>query len=349
MEVARTETVPKAIHAGIWQRIWRLKKGCKVKVYHGYGDEDGILLLGSVLAQWPNEQTHFRRSFWKNAVNLLRFFMVKAHANQKVSLSFNETYIEATTDANGFFKFQCDINSKLPAGWHNIEVMVADGAFEGIKGEGKLYHPHTNRFGIVSDIDDTFLVSHSSKILRRVLVLFTKNARTRKPFEGVVKHYQALAQLNTHPHAPNPFFYVSSSEWNLYDYIKEFCRFHQLPEGVFLLSSIKQVGTLLKTGQGKHSDKYDRIVLVLNQYPHTNFVLLGDDSQQDPFIYIKVVETFPGRVLAVYLRRRVEKHSTAVEKVIARLDALQVPSCYFYHSSEALEHSRSLGLTDPMA
>ena len=52
----------------------------------------------------------------------------------------------------------------------------------------------------------------------------------------MVKHYQALAHAGTVPHEPNPFFYVSSSEWNLYDYIREFAKKNEMPKGIYLVT-----------------------------------------------------------------------------------------------------------------
>ena len=41
----------------------------------------------------------------------------------------------------------------------------------------------------------------------------------------MVKHYNMLASANTQKDVPNPFFYVSSSEWNLYYYLTEIFSF----------------------------------------------------------------------------------------------------------------------------
>ena len=74
-------------------------------------------------------------------------------------------------------------------------------------------------------------------------------------FEGVVKHYQALAYAGSEVDEPNPFFFVSSSEWNLYNFIVEFSRNNQLPDGVFLLSQLKNFSQVFKTGSNKSVSK----------------------------------------------------------------------------------------------
>lgn len=329
----------------LWQRLWRLKRQCLIKVYHGYGDDDQMMIFGHVLLQYPREQQHFRKAAWRNTVNLLRLFMIKPYPNAQLQLHFQNTTVNATSDANGFFRCEWQKDRPLDPGWHEVTVTITSGYAKGTVGVGKLYHPPRTRFGVVSDIDDTFLISHSARMHKRLFVLLTRNPRTRKPFEGVVLHYRALALAHTRPDAPNPFFYVSSSEWNLYEYIKEFCRHHEMPEGIFLLSTIKKLSSFWKTGQGRHKDKYFRIARIMKTYEHLPFVLLGDDSQEDPQIYAQLVKDFPKQVLCVYIRHRNEHNKEEAGQAIAYIKTQGVDACYFVHSEQAMAHSQQIGLT----
>ena len=143
---------------------------------------------------------------------------------------------------------------------------------------------------------------------------------------------------------PTHFFYVSSSEWNLYDYILEFSKKNEMPRGVYLLGQIKRFKEILKTGQNKHSTKFMRIARILTAYHHQTFVLLGDDSQMDPEIYLSVIEHFPGVVKGVYLRHVHKKNKEKVQVIIDKINAAGVPCCHFVHSHDAIEHSRKIGL-----
>ena len=87
-----------------------------------------------------------------------------------------------------------------------------------------------------------------------------------------------------------------------------------------------------------------RISRILQAYPEQQFILLGDDSQQDPFIYASVTEQFSLQIRAVYLRNVFYKNTNAVNAAIARIRQAGVPVCHFQHSKEALEHSSSAGL-----
>ncbi len=177
-------------------------------------------------------------------------------------------------------------------------------------------------------------------------MLLTEIAHSRKPFEGVVKHYQLLSRAGAAHAESNPFFFVSSSEWNLYDYIREFAIKQQLPQGVYLLNQLKLFSQLWKTGQNNHSTKFMRIVRILEAYPEQRFILLGDDTQEDPTIYASIVSHFPGKILAVYLRKVRKKTKPTVLPAIKKMKEAGVICCYFAHSSEAISHSVSIGLVE---
>jgi phosphatidate phosphatase APP1 len=159
-----------------------------------------------------------------------------------------------------------------------------------------------------------------------------------------VHHYQLLSRAGATEQIPNPFFYVSSSEWNLYDYIREFCRKNEMPQGVLLLSQLKRFKDFWKTGQGKHVTKYVRIARIIESFPNQKYILLGDDSQQDPEIYASIVRDFPAKIFAVYLRKIKNINEPATTKFVEQMKLTGVFCCYFSHSAEAIEHSRTIGL-----
>jgi phosphatidate phosphatase APP1 len=271
--------------------------------------------------------------------------MVKPYAGLKVQLTWQGKTHTTETDKEGFFKLEWPHENNSLQGWQEVTIHALDAQDDIVaEGKGAVYLPYKTQYGFISDIDDTFLVSHSSNLRKRLFVLFTRNARSRKPFEGSVKHYQLLAAGNTHPDTPNPFFYVSSSEWNLYDYILEFTTVNGLPRGVFLLNVLKRFSQIFKTGQNNHQTKFTRIVRILEAYPEQRFVLLGDSSQQDPYIYASLVEHFPQQIFAVYIRDVYERSKLKVKEVLQKIEGAGVPCCFFQHSSEAIEHSKKIGL-----
>jgi phosphatidate phosphatase APP1 len=332
------------IRRNIYQRLG-LTRETVIKVYHGYGHAEQLLLYGHVFRQSPLPRKRYRQSILNNSWALLRLFLVKPYPNARLRTRWDGQELYSDADASGFFKFEWKDIPPLEQGWNELTVELLDRENRVIStGRGSIYIPHSTQYGFISDVDDTFLISHSANMRKRLFVLFTQNARSRRPFEGVVRHYQLLAQGNTTPEAPNPFFYVSSSEWNLYDYLLEFTRVQELPRGVFLLNVLKRAGELLKTGQNNHQGKFARIVRIIEGFPKQRFVLLGDSSQHDPYIYESLVKHFPGRIHAVYIRDVFKKNHEAVQAVLNNIETLGVPVCFFEHSEAAILHSMKIGL-----
>ena len=329
-------------------QIFRLCGQPVVKVYHGYGSADKIVVFGHVFSLSPLPRKKYRKNFWTNAFAMLRSFMVVPVKGASVVLHWQGKICKATTARDGFFRMECAITSPMPPGLHKVKVnyVKTNKAKPNIvaEGTGWVVIPHQSQLAFISDIDDTFLVSHSSNLRKKLYVLLTKNAHSRRPFDGVVSHYQLLSKAHMMADGANPFFYVSSSEWNLYDFIKEFCRTNHLPEGVFLLSQLKRFGEILKTGGNRHSTKFMRIARIMEMFPHHRFVLFGDDSQMDPTIYTSIIDYFPGRVVCVYLRHVYEKNSGNVKDLVKKMEAAGVPVCHFEHSREAIQHSYKIGL-----
>ena len=264
-----------------------------------------------------------------------------------VQLTWQEQLLNSKTETDGFFRFRWKSANHIPAGWHSVIVkcLNKNGKVIG-RDEGKIFVPHITQFAFISDIDDTIMVSHSATIGKRLKELFIKNPKTRTVFKDVEKHYSLLAAAHTIPHEPNPFFYVSSSEWNLYDYLQDIFQYNRLPEGAFLLNQVKRWFELWKTGKTKHQGKLLRILRILEIFPNQRFVLFGDNSQSDPAIYSALVEKFPGRIFAVYIRNVSEKNEPANRQLLSAIEKRGVHYLLFKESAEAVTHSRQIGLIE---
>jgi phosphatidate phosphatase APP1 len=342
MEPGKNERIPLRVRFLNWLG---LTNELLIKVYHGYGHAEQLVIYGHVFRQTALPRKRYSKSVLNNTWALLRLFMVKPYPGAKLQMDWQGQRLTSESDKDGFFKFEWKDQPPLEQGWHEVTVELVNAQNVVLtQSKGSIYIPYPTQYGFISDVDDTFLISHSANLRKRLYVLFTQNARSRTPFEGVVKHYQLLMQGNTTPEAPNPFFYVSSSEWNLYDYLLEFVRVNELPRGIFLLNVLKQIKQIFKTGQNNHGTKFTRIVRIIEGFPKQRFVLLGDSSQHDPYIYEAIVKHFPKQIHAVYIRDVYAKNKEKVADVLHKIEAAGVPCCFFTHSSEAILHSKKIGL-----
>ncbi|GAA4207430.1 App1 family protein [Pedobacter jeongneungensis] len=322
-----------------------MNKSVSVKVYHGYGHEQNLVVYGHVFKHKAKTEQVYSNNIFVNIIYLLKLFILKPYAFAEVRLQFFDQTIYNKTEADGFFKFEWKAEHNIPAGWHDVKVeaLNADGKVLNV-GDGKVYVPHITQYAFISDVDDTVMVSHSATIGRRLRELFIKNPHTRKTFPAAASHYQQLALSHTDPEQPNPFFYVSSSEWNLYDYLIETFKFNKLPDGAFLLNTLKRWKDLIKTGKTGHEGKLLRVMRILDAFPNQKFVFFGDNSQQDPEIYSSIVEKYPENIEAVYIRNIRSEKAEETMILLKKVEDKGVRACLFNNSEEAIEHSKIIGL-----
>ncbi len=322
-----------------------MNKSVSVKVYHGYGHAHNLVVYGHVFKRKAKTRQVYSNNLFVNIIHLLKLFILKPYAFVEVRLQFLDQTVYHKTERDGFFKFEWDARHDVPAGWHDVKVEAVDQDGSVLNtGEGRVYVPHITQYAFISDVDDTVMVSHSATVGRRLRELFIKNPHTRKTFSDTASHYQQLALSHTEPNQPNPFFYVSSSEWNLYDYLVETFRFNKLPDGAFLLNTIKRWKDLIRTGKTGHEGKLLRVMRILDTFPNQKFVFFGDNSQQDPKIYSSIVEKYPQNIEAVYIRNiRPEKEAETIE-LLKKVKDKGVEACLFNDSAEAIAHSKLIGL-----
>ena len=318
-----------------------------LKLYRGYANEQELIVMGHVFKPTTTEEYNFQKKDFKNAKSIIKLFQIKTQRNADVYLDYNNSKIHTKTLNDGYFKFCVPLDQNNSYGWINYKVSIIH-KNELISTEESYVRPHKGNLGIISDIDDTFLVSHTKNPLKKLYILLFKNIDKRKIYKDVVTHYQALSTASREDkEGHNVFFYVSSSEWNLYYFITKFTQIHQLPKAVLLLKDIKtSLKDFLWTGRGSHNHKFEKIKHLLEFYPNLEYILLGDDSQQDVFLYEAISKIFPLGVKAVYIRQTGSIKKEKVITVLKNLESLKVAVCYFKNSSEAIEHSKSIGIIE---
>lgn len=316
-----------------------------LKLYRGYANEQELIVMGHVFKPTSKEDYDFQKKNFKNATSVIRMFRIATKANADVYLEQNGKKIHTKTLDDGYFKFCIPLEENRNYGWINYSVSIFDGNEE-IKETASYIRPHIGNFGFISDIDDTFLVSHTRNPMKKLYILLFKNVYARKVYDDVVTHYLALSSAGrTNKSEENAFFYVSSSEWNLYRFIIQFTEINKLPKAVLLLKDIKTSLTdLFITGRGDHNHKFEKIKHILEFYPNLQYILLGDDSQHDPYLYENICKIFPVNVKAVYIRQTGHSKKSKVDVTLKNIETLNVEVCYFKNSTEAIAHSKKIGL-----
>jgi len=295
------------------KRLLTLKLGKPAIInYRGYGNDTEVFISGRLVKSYGLKHTgESVKNIW-NILAMFERYLTPGISGVELSVNFESEIQKVITDKRGFFEAYfkgIEINNGHE-NWMKGHVQFLTKLHTSINLKSTfevevLVPPSSCEFGVISDIDDTFLISYSTSFFLKLKQLLWKNAFTRKAFSGASIFYNALLE-GFNGNGENPFFYVSSSDWNLYDLLVDFCAFHGIPKGVFFLNSFRKRDSFKvkfwKGGLLKHGHKLSKITNIFETYPNLKFILLGDSGQKDPEIYKAIAQTYPERVLSVYIR-----------------------------------------------
>lgn len=322
--------------------------------YRTFGTADEVFVSGRVLEYRGDFEPEDDDTLWDNLEAMYRRFASREVPGVRLVARYETAAQHATSDAEGYYQVTMDLSNAQtpPAGWIKVQLEAensADYAQASAQAEADvLIPPATAQYGVISDIDDTVVVTHAPNFLKMARMVFLNNARTRMPFPGVAAFYQAL-QRGAGGQDMNPIFFVSSSAWNIYDLLVDFMELNEIPSGPLLLADYgANESGFLFSGHATH--KLEQIRRILNTYPSLPFILIGDSGQRDPEIYHSVVHEFPGRILAIYIRDVTQEKRAAEIRLIR--DALQidsVPMLLEVDSMAAARHAAAQGYVQPEA
>lgn len=334
----------------IWlKKLLKLEAPPVIMAYRGYGTPHRVYVKGHVLDDRVLYEAQLHDKRRKNLFAMLSRYLSKGMPNIRVGIRFSGHYQEVVTNYKGYFETIFEFETPLmTTGWLPIQYQVLDKLVETqepLVQQGEVYVLEEKfSFGVISDVDDTILISHATSIFRKFRLVVFKNSKTRLPFTGVASFYWALHQgLNKTD--KNPIFYVSSSEWNLYDFLEDFCRVRNIPKGPFLLKSLKTgLLELFKSGGGNHNHKKDKIEHLLDVFKDVKFILIGDSGQHDATIYTAIAEKYPSRILALYIRKVSDRRNLKIILNLAtQLKTKKLDMMLVNNTTEAARHACEQG------
>lgn len=267
----------------------------------------------------------------RNLFKVISSYFVNSYANKKILIASNNQTISTSTDKNGSF-------SVLMEGLHygEVKISIPDKMEPLIFSQNyPIIHENTDSlFDIISDIDDTIIVSHIRNFFKRIITLAFKTPHKREVIGFSKKMFHVLQKHQAR------IFYISKSESNLFWLLTEFIKHNKLPKGVLFLTPHLNFIQLLNPKKDI-SFKIDNISLLIKNSGNKNYVLFGDDGQLDIQIYSEIAKTFPKRILKIYIRQTNSEISPHQKSMMDDLNSTGVPVKYFM-SDDELEISDEL-------
>jgi phosphatidate phosphatase APP1 len=316
----------------------------KIEPLYAFGNEKEIYFKGRVTETYRQSRPSANKNYLQNVLAAFRRYAGSSVPESKVLVTFQSQDKVVESDGEGIIacSFENQTAERSDKEFMNFQLYPE----EGLEPEIQKYtisvqqYPSYHPMGIISDIDDTILISHATDVGKKLWLSVSKNAYTRRPFPGVSAFYKALTDEGR-----NPIFYVSSSDWNLFDLIKDFLEYRNIPHGPLLLKDLHvDLRNIWKSGGGSHEHKKEKVNLLFSLYSGMKFILIGDSGQHDPEIYADVVQENPGRVMCIYIRQIKSLEEDRREELKKAIAGPEAPEMVFVKTTdEAMKHAKEKG------
>jgi phosphatidate phosphatase APP1 len=276
----------------------------------------GSLVKGSPISSKSNSiLSHFKE--------VISSFFYSGLKQDKLHIKLKGKIQVLNTDKKGHF------SKLLPKDdWHDALFLFKGNNLDLPSSYPFYFKNPKTKIEVISDIDDTVLVSHTASAIKRIRNILFLIPKKRKTILYTYKLMQAFKELDWR------VSYLSKSESNLFPLISDFIEYHQLPEGALLLSPHLKWNQLAKPNKGRDY-KLKHLRTIISNLPHKKFILLGDDTQRDMEIYTQVIQEFESQISMVFIRQTAVERNQKQEEMWKTLQNSGVDATYFDDQSDA--------------
>lgn len=326
-------------------------RGMVVTVFRGYVAQNHAHVRVRVI-EAPELPGDSRIPYWETAQSNLRRHGALSIVGVEVTLRIGQFSGKEVTDSRGFAKFTIPVKG-LEAGWHDahaVTTAIEDG--ETASGTGRVLKPEARApFYVISDIDDTILISGLTEGLSAVKQTLLRDANTRHAVPGMASLYRGLTRgvpyKNGNRKPEPPFFYVSTGSWSFFDMLQQFIQLRAFPQGPMFLTDWSPTERYVRRSGAEH--KRTTIRRLFEAYPKHDFVLIGDSGQRDALTYEEMAREFPGRAKLILIRQvgdASDERNTELTEHATALRGEGIPLYLVPDAAHAAELARALDLVD---
>lgn len=282
------DTVARTVVAVLRRRGWVER----VEPYTGYGGPGWVRVMARVLLAPPGTTAgEVRAQDRTTVVRGWRAFLSAQVPHVEVELRVGDVVRRVRADRGGYVDAVVEV--RLPPGRAAVTITVGGRSAEApvvVVGPDPV-------LGLLSDIDDTVMVTALPRPLIAAWNAFVLHEHARRAVPGMAQLYRRWLDANP----GSPVVYLSTGAWNVAPALHRFLGRHDFPYGPLLLTDWGPTTSgWFRSGPAHKRASLERL---LTELPQVTWLLVGDDGQHDPELYDEATRAYPERVLAVAIRR----------------------------------------------
>jgi phosphatidate phosphatase APP1 len=263
--------------------------------YAGYGSTTWVRVLGRVLLTrtYKPGTRGFRKTQKRGeSVRGWRSFTSVPLGDVPVTVTIAGIDHKVRADRGGVV--DAVVSAELLPGWQTITLAV--GTEAAVDAPIFVVDPATT-FGVISDIDDTVMVTALPRPFLAAWNTFVLDEHARVPTPGMAVLLERLSA----EHAGSPVVYLSTGAWNVAPTLTRFLSRNLYPAGPLLLTDWGPTHDRWFRSGREH--KRENLRRLSSEFPNVRWLLVGDDGQHDEEIYAEFAVDFPKSVAAVAIRQ----------------------------------------------
>lgn len=278
--------------------------------------DDTVIVSGTLLDN-NKEPQGAKSTVLGNFFDVIGSYFQKQSGAREITFETDDFTIATITNKKGFFSIE------LPK-FSPDEIIITSGKKRLVIPQSYPWYfkQPVQEIELISDIDDTVMVSHTAAALKRIYNILFKSYGQRTAVEFSKNILQKAADRGSR------ITYLSSNECNLFSLITAVFRCQQLPVGGLLLTPYLLLHQLIRPKKDKDYKMNHLKQLILGQR-EKKFILLGDDTQDDMEIYARAVELFKDQILKVFIRKTIITPSDKQKEICKKLQDTGVDFTYF--------------------
>ncbi|MGN6646560.1 MAG: phosphatase domain-containing protein [Cytophaga sp.] len=269
--------------------------------FYALSNGEKVMVFGHLTYSLIKDLSFTGFSNVKTFFTLYSLYRTRFVAEQQIEIIFNSGRATTTTDVKGSFYFIAD----LVPGQHTVlDIQIAGVS---VKFMPELYdlaiHEIRTDTILVSDIDDTVIHSYISNKFSKFLTLMFTKVEKRQAVEPTMKLIRDQYGVGVAP------FYLSNSEQNLYPLIYRFLKHNNFPKGPIFLKEMRKLRDVFRGKKFPAQDLHKLATLnqLMRFFPEKDFILLGDNTQRDLDIYLRMAEKFPTNIKYIVILKVVDR------------------------------------------
>ena len=264
--------------------------------YTGYGTTSWVRVLARVVRSDARDQGEGAVAGplkpIQEGLRGWRNFTSAPVAHASVQVTVGDTVHEVKADRGGVVDAR--IPSALEPGWHTITLTSGR---SGVIESPVLVVDENADFGVVSDIDDTVVVTALPRPFLAAWNTFVLDEHARTPTPGMAVLYERIVRSARSA----PVLYLSTGAWNVAPTLSRFLSRNLYPAGPKLLTDWGPTpDRWFRSGQEHKRRSLERLA---EEFPGIKWLLVGDDGQHDEEIYAEFARRHPENVRAIAIRQ----------------------------------------------